>query len=101
MNPLTYEEVLSLFKETDLRMQETGRQIEELGYRFRELERVTKEQSKQISAIGDKFGYFYLGQENRPRYPHSGPTSTGKSSSSGTRLPGLFGNTSSGTSLRK
>ena len=68
MNTVTYEEVLSLFKETDLRMQETdrqmretGHQIEELGYRFRELERVTKEQSKQISGIGNKFGYFTEG----------------------------------------
>nr|VFK49537.1 MAG: hypothetical protein BECKSD772E_GA0070983_11874 [Candidatus Kentron sp. SD] len=82
MNTVTYEEVLSLFKETDLRMQETGRQmqetdrqmqetdrrmqetgrqIKELGYRFRELERVTKEQSKQISGIGNKFGYFTEG----------------------------------------
>ena len=54
MNTVTYEEVLSLFKET-------GHQIEELGCRFRELERVTKEQSKQISGIGNKFGYFTEG----------------------------------------
>ena len=68
MNTVTYEEVLSLFKETDLRMQETGRQMQETDRqmretdrRIRELERLTREQSKQISGIGNKFGYFTEG----------------------------------------
>ena len=75
MNTVTYEEVLSLFKETELRMretdlqmretdrymQETARQMRETDRRIRELERLTREQSKQISGIGNKFGYFTEG----------------------------------------
>ena len=75
MNAVTYEEVLSLFKETELRMretdlqmretdrymQETARQMRETDRRIRELDRLTREQSKQISGIGNKFGYFTEG----------------------------------------
>ena len=75
MSSITYQEVLSLFKETDRRMRETDRQIQELGRRMqetdrqmqetacriRELDRITREQSKHISGIGDKFGYFTEG----------------------------------------
>nr|VFK49049.1 MAG: Protein of unknown function (DUF3782) [Candidatus Kentron sp. TC] len=47
MSAITYEEVLSLFRETDRRFKETDRQIKELG--------------KQIGGLGDKFGYFTEG----------------------------------------
>ena len=47
MSAITYEEVLSLFRETDRRFKETDRQIKRLG--------------EQIGGLGDKFGYFTEG----------------------------------------
>nr|VFJ96877.1 MAG: hypothetical protein BECKLFY1418A_GA0070994_106410 [Candidatus Kentron sp. LFY] len=47
MSTITYEEVLSLFQETDRRFKETDRQIKEL--------------KRQIGGLGDKFGYFTEG----------------------------------------
>nr|VFJ64210.1 MAG: hypothetical protein BECKFW1821C_GA0114237_100556 [Candidatus Kentron sp. FW] len=47
MSATTYEEVLSLFKETELRL--------------KDLERITREQGRQIGGLGDKFGYFTEG----------------------------------------
>nr|VFK41848.1 MAG: hypothetical protein BECKTC1821D_GA0114238_101114 [Candidatus Kentron sp. TC] len=100
MSAITYEEVLSLFKETDREIKESSREfreahrknlreIQEIGYRLRELERVTlehgkhlyeqtrqleeqtrqieergrqiDEQGRQIGGLGDKFGYFTEG----------------------------------------
>nr|VFK00029.1 MAG: hypothetical protein BECKH772B_GA0070898_101775 [Candidatus Kentron sp. H]VFK00899.1 MAG: hypothetical protein BECKH772A_GA0070896_102062 [Candidatus Kentron sp. H]VFK04775.1 MAG: hypothetical protein BECKH772C_GA0070978_102062 [Candidatus Kentron sp. H] len=54
MSTITYEEVLSLFKETDRRFKETER-------RFKETERMIKELGRQIGGLGDKFGYFTEG----------------------------------------
>jgi len=54
MGAITYEEVLSLFKETDRRFKETDR-------RFKETEKMIKKLGKQIGGLGDKFGYFTEG----------------------------------------
>nr|VFK40374.1 MAG: Protein of unknown function (DUF3782) [Candidatus Kentron sp. TC]VFK60247.1 MAG: Protein of unknown function (DUF3782) [Candidatus Kentron sp. TC] len=59
MSAITYEEVLSLFKETDREIKESSREfreahrknlreIQEIGYRLRELERVTLEHGKHL-----------------------------------------------------
>ena len=90
MSAITYEEVLSLFretdqlikeqsketdrrfqeteqlikeqsKETDRRFQETDRQMKETDRKIEELSRITREQGKQIGGLGDKFGYFTEG----------------------------------------
>ncbi|VFN01781.1 MAG: Protein of unknown function (DUF3782) [Candidatus Kentron sp. G] len=83
MSAITYEEVLSLFKETDRRFEETREMMKEQSKetdrrfeetremmkeqsreterRFRETERAIKEVNKQIGGIGDKFGYFTEG----------------------------------------
>ena len=76
MSAITYEEVLSLFKETremmkeqsreaerrsqeaDRRSQETDRQLKEQS---KETDRQLKELGKQIGGLGDKFGYFTEG----------------------------------------
>lgn len=71
----TYEDILRLFQETDLRMKETDRQMKETDRhrqeRDREIERHTreleetwrlvKEQGKQIGGLGKKFGSFTEG----------------------------------------
>nr|VFJ90003.1 MAG: hypothetical protein BECKLFY1418B_GA0070995_10184 [Candidatus Kentron sp. LFY] len=72
MGAITFEEVLSLFKETremmekqsreaDRRSEEADRRSEETAHRFRELERIIKEQGRRIGGLGDKFGYFTEG----------------------------------------
>ena len=61
MSAITYEEVLSLFRETDRKMQETDRQMKETDRKIEELGRITREQGKQIGGLGDKFGYFTEG----------------------------------------
>ena len=69
MGAITYEEVLSLFRETDRQLKE---QSKEADRRFKETDRQLKEQSKetdrqlkelgkQIGGLGDKFGYFTEG----------------------------------------
>nr|VFJ63392.1 MAG: Protein of unknown function (DUF3782) [Candidatus Kentron sp. DK] len=64
----TYEEVLSLIRETSEQMKEnarefkeTDRRMKETDRRLRELERVTRERGRQLDGIGDKFGYFTEG----------------------------------------
>nr|VFK48584.1 MAG: Protein of unknown function (DUF3782) [Candidatus Kentron sp. TC] len=54
MSTITYEEVLSLFQETDRRFKETDR-------RFKETERMIERLGQQIGGLGDKFGYFTEG----------------------------------------
>ena len=83
MSAITYEEVLSLFKETremmkeqsreaERRSQEADRRSQEADRRSQETDRQLKEQSKetdrqlkelgkQIGGLGDKFGYFTEG----------------------------------------
>nr|VFJ54515.1 MAG: Protein of unknown function (DUF3782) [Candidatus Kentron sp. FW] len=68
MSAITYEQVLSLFRETDRQIQEIAEQMKENTLEFREtdrrlkeLERITREQGKQIGGLGDKFGYFTEG----------------------------------------
>ena len=72
MSAITYEEVLSLFRETGQRFKETDQRFKETDQRFKETDRLIKEQSKetdrqlkelgkQIGGLGDKFGYFTEG----------------------------------------
>nr|VFK36522.1 MAG: hypothetical protein BECKSD772F_GA0070984_100254 [Candidatus Kentron sp. SD]VFK39228.1 MAG: hypothetical protein BECKSD772E_GA0070983_100252 [Candidatus Kentron sp. SD] len=65
MSTITYEEVLSLFKETDQRMKETDQlmkeQSREADLRMKETDRQIKELGKQIGGLGEKFGYFTEG----------------------------------------
>ncbi len=79
MSTTTYEEVLSLLretshlikeqsrefdrrlKETDRQMKETDRRIEETDRQMKETDRQIKELGRQIGGLGDKFGYFTEG----------------------------------------
>ncbi len=79
MSTITYEEVLSLLretshlikeqsrefdrrlKETDRQMKETDRRIEETDRQMKETDRQIKELGRQIGGLGDKFGYFTEG----------------------------------------
>nr|VFK66497.1 MAG: hypothetical protein BECKUNK1418G_GA0071005_109515 [Candidatus Kentron sp. UNK]VFK71693.1 MAG: hypothetical protein BECKUNK1418H_GA0071006_107818 [Candidatus Kentron sp. UNK] len=83
MSAITYEEVLTLFRETDRRFKETERLLKEQSMetdqRFKETDRLLKEQSmeadrrmketdrqlsglgQQIGGLGEKFGYFTEG----------------------------------------
>ena len=86
MSSITYEEVLSLlrethqlikeqsreadrrFKETDRQFKENALEFKETDRRLKELEHIVREQSRQIEkqgqqigGIGDKFGYFTEG----------------------------------------
>nr|VFJ42583.1 MAG: hypothetical protein BECKDK2373B_GA0170837_10026 [Candidatus Kentron sp. DK] len=68
MSAITYEEVLSLFRETDRGFQEAARLSKETSREIRDLKRTVMEQSRQIKeqgrqlgGIGDKFGYFTEG----------------------------------------
>nr|VFK77837.1 MAG: hypothetical protein BECKSD772D_GA0070982_100251 [Candidatus Kentron sp. SD] len=72
MSTITYEEVLSLFKETDQRMKETDQlmkeqsreadlRMKEADLRMKETDRQIKEFGKQIGGLGEKFGYFTEG----------------------------------------
>nr|VFK66935.1 MAG: hypothetical protein BECKUNK1418G_GA0071005_11171 [Candidatus Kentron sp. UNK]VFK71093.1 MAG: hypothetical protein BECKUNK1418H_GA0071006_105013 [Candidatus Kentron sp. UNK] len=58
MSTITYEEVLSLFKETDRRFKETEHLMKEQS---KEADRRLKELGQQIGGLGDKFGYFTEG----------------------------------------
>ncbi len=65
--PLTYEGVLELFRQTDLRMdrmaketeqrmQETDRRMQETDRRMQETDRRMKETARKISALGSRIG---------------------------------------------
>ena len=58
MNTITYEEVLSLFRETDRLIKE---QSKEADRRQKETDQQIKKLGKQIGGLGDKFGYFTEG----------------------------------------
>ena len=54
--PLTYEGVLEMFRETDRRFQETDRRFQETAQRFQETARQMKATDKKISALGSRIG---------------------------------------------
>nr|VFJ87769.1 MAG: hypothetical protein BECKH772A_GA0070896_100058 [Candidatus Kentron sp. H]VFJ89505.1 MAG: hypothetical protein BECKH772B_GA0070898_100058 [Candidatus Kentron sp. H]VFJ96164.1 MAG: hypothetical protein BECKH772C_GA0070978_100058 [Candidatus Kentron sp. H] len=60
-----FDETREMMNETRESMKETREmmkeQSKETARRFRELERITKEQGRQIGGLGDKFGYFTEG----------------------------------------
>ncbi|MES9901319.1 MAG: DUF3782 domain-containing protein [Sedimenticola sp.] len=72
MAAVTFEEVLSLFKETGHKFKETDRRFKESDREFqetrreisemnRETNKMIKELGRQIGGLGDKFGYFTEG----------------------------------------
>ena len=72
MSAITYEEVLTLFRETDRRFKETERLLKEQSMeadrRMKEADRRMKETDRQLSGLGqqigglgEKFGYFTEG----------------------------------------
>jgi hypothetical protein len=54
----TLEEIWRLFKETDLRMQETDRIIKENALQQKQTDRQIKEMSKKIGELGNRLGEF-------------------------------------------
>jgi len=58
----TYEEILNLFRETDRKLQENGRQIKELAQetdrKFQDTDRLIKQLSKNLGDIGNRLGEF-------------------------------------------
>lgn len=53
--PVTYEEILQLFKETDAQFKETGAQFRETGARFRETDARFKETDRRMRELQNLF----------------------------------------------
>lgn len=59
--PLSYDEILRLFQETDRQFKETDRKFQETDRKMQETDKQLKELGKQIGGLGEKFGSFTEG----------------------------------------